>query len=303
MILYNNKLGKLEKIKEIPIKLEKDIQKIIENNLYEIMGLTFVKSEFTIKDKRFDTLAYDEESNSFVIIEYKRDKSISVIDQGLTYLKLLQENKADSILELLELNERTKKHFQKEDIDWRASKVIFVASSFNDFQIQASTFKDLAIELWEVKQFSNNTILISQVNSKKSNISISNVSQNNTKYKKISAEIKPYTEEEHIQKGNEAIQELYQEVKNAILNLDDNIEIQPKKLYIAFKKGTNISDIEIQNKQLKIYLNAKLGTIDDPKHIFHDISTKGHWGNGQYQTIITTDKDIEYIMSVIKQLL
>ena len=96
---------------------------------------------------------------------------------------------------------------------------------------------------------------------------------------------------------------MYQEVKNAILNLDDNIEIQPKKLYIAFKKGTNISDIEIQNKQLKIYLNAKLGTIDDPKHIFHDISTKGHWGNGQYQTIITTDKDIEYIMSVIKQLL
>ena len=63
------------------------------------MGLTLVKSEFTIKNKRIDTLAYDEQTKAFVIIEVKRDKNLSVVDQGFTYLSLMLENKADFIVE------------------------------------------------------------------------------------------------------------------------------------------------------------------------------------------------------------
>lgn len=82
MILYTNDKGNLKEIKEVPFKLEKDLQSLFENNLSSILGLTVVKREFSIKNKRFDTLAFDEENNSFVIIEYKRDKSSSVIDQA-----------------------------------------------------------------------------------------------------------------------------------------------------------------------------------------------------------------------------
>jgi predicted transport protein len=32
-----------------------------------------------------------------------------------------------------------------------------------------------------------------------------------------------------------------------------------------------------------------------------DVSEKGHWGNGDYQIQVETDKDLEYIMSLIKQ--
>lgn len=72
MILYNNTSTKLNQVKEKPFKLEKDIQNIFEKNLQELMGLELVKSEFTIKNKRIDTLAYDKQSNAFIIIEYKR---------------------------------------------------------------------------------------------------------------------------------------------------------------------------------------------------------------------------------------
>ena len=58
-------------LKEKPFKLEKEIQRLFENNLYEFMGLQLVKSEFTIKNKRLDTLAFDKQSNAFIIIEYK----------------------------------------------------------------------------------------------------------------------------------------------------------------------------------------------------------------------------------------
>ena len=40
-----------------------------------------IKSEFALNNLRIDTLAYDNENSSFVIIEYKRDRNFSVIDQ------------------------------------------------------------------------------------------------------------------------------------------------------------------------------------------------------------------------------
>lgn len=99
MALFINQTGKLNEVKEKPFKLERDIQKLFEANLYEIMGLELVKSEFTIKNKRIDTLAYDAQASAFIIIEYKRDKNISVVDQGFTYLSMMLENKADFIVE------------------------------------------------------------------------------------------------------------------------------------------------------------------------------------------------------------
>jgi predicted metal-dependent hydrolase len=57
-----------------------------------------VASEFELNSLRVDSLGYDKESNSFVIVEYKRDKSFSVIDQGYAYLALLLNNKAEFIL-------------------------------------------------------------------------------------------------------------------------------------------------------------------------------------------------------------
>jgi hypothetical protein len=61
MTLYINKTGKLKKVKEKPFKLVKDIKKVFEANLSAIMGLELVKSEFTIKNKRIVTLAYDQD--------------------------------------------------------------------------------------------------------------------------------------------------------------------------------------------------------------------------------------------------
>lgn len=54
MALYIKQTGKLKEVNEKPFKLEKDIQKVFEANLYSLMSLELVKSEFTIKNKRID---------------------------------------------------------------------------------------------------------------------------------------------------------------------------------------------------------------------------------------------------------
>jgi predicted transport protein len=300
MILYNNNSNKLNQVKEKPFKLEREIQNIFENNLNSIMGLELVKSEFTIKNKRIDSLAYDKQSNAFIIIEYKRDKNYSVVDQGLTYLNLMLQNKAEFILTY---NETLQDTLHSKDIDWTQSRVAFVSPSFTENQISASDFKDFGIELWEVKQFENNTISINSIKKSNGAPSIKPLLENSDNLKEVKENIKVYTEEDHYSSGSEYIIELYEKFKTSILNLADNIEVLPQKYYIAFKKGSNISDIEIQKKSLKIFINAKIGTLDDPKGIAKDVSNIGHRGNGDFQIQIENDNDLEYIMSLIKQVI
>jgi predicted transport protein len=64
-----------------------------------------------------------------------------------------------------------------------------------------------------------------------------------------------------------------------------------------------VVDIEIQKKALKIFINARWGTIDDSKGIARNVSSIGKTGNGDYQIQVESDADLEYIMSLIKQVL
>lgn len=287
----------LEAIKESQFQLEKDIQRISELNLQTIFNLQFVKSEFSINSFRIDTLTFDQETMAFVIIEYKRDKNFSVIDQGYAYLSLMLNNKADFILEY---NESRKNTLKKADVDWSQSKIIFVSPSFTNYQREAINFKDLPIELWEIKKFSNNIILYNQIKTSGSQESIKTISRKDETIKKVSEEIKVYTEEEHLEKADDEIRELYEQLKTAILGLD-NFEIQPKKLYLAFFVGKGIVYIHPQKNALKVWINLKKGELDDPKNLTRDVSNVGHWANGDYELQMKNDENLEYILSLIKQ--
>ena len=262
------------------------------------MGLEMVNSEFVIKGKRIDTLGYDLQSKAFVIIEYKRDKNVSVVDQGFTYLSLMLENKADFVLTY---NETLNKSIHSSSIDWSQTRVVFVSPSFTENQRLATNFKDIAIELWEVKRYENDLISINPIKKTKSAESIKPLTQQNSVIKSVTDEIKVYTEDDHLTGYPEEIVELYETYKNAILNLADDIEIVPKKLYIAFKKNKNIVDIVTLKKGIKMFINLKKGQLDDPKKLMKDVSATGHWGNGHYEVIVNDTKNLEYIMSLVKQ--
>ena len=299
MQIYNlEKQTSLEHIKERPFKLERDIQNIFESNLKQILGLTLVKSEFSIKNKRIDTLAYDIQSNAFIIIEYKRSKNISVVDQGFTYLSLMLENKADFIVEY---NETLKQNLKRTDVDWSQTRVVFVSTSFTENQKTATNFKDIAIELWEVKRYENNLISVNQIKKSKSAESIKPITSSNKQLDNITKEIKVYSEEDHILNKSDSAVELYETFRDSILNFKEDIEIIPRKKRIAFKGNRIICDILIQKGGIKLWINLKSGELDDPKKLMRDVSNIGHWGNGDYELVVKNTADLEYIMSLIKQ--
>ena len=298
MKIFTSKKGHLSQLKQQKFKLEKDIQRLFEENLTLLSGYIFIRSEFSIKNSRIDTLAFDPETQAFVIIEYKRQQNSSVVDQGISYLNLMLEYKADFIVEY---NEKQKFPLKRNDVDWSQSKVIFVSPAFNDFQIQATNFKDLPIELWEVNRFDNDIITLNIINKSKSAPNIKAVSIEKNEEFSTLKEIKVYQESDHLSDKSDFIQELYEDFKQGILNLDPDIEINTRKLYIAFKKDRNIADIRIQQKNLKIWINLPYGELDDPKNLAKNVSNTGHWGNGDYEITIESTQYLEYIMSLIKQ--
>ena len=78
---------------------------------------------------RIDTLAYNSESNAFVIIEDKKDRNFSVVDQGMAYLNLMLNNKADFILEY---NDKHVQPLKRGEVDWSQSRIIFIAPEFTN---------------------------------------------------------------------------------------------------------------------------------------------------------------------------
>ena len=72
MDLYRIKGGGLEPVQSDQFKLESEIQTLVESNMESLFGITMVTSEFSVGDFRLDSLCFDEESKSFVIVEYKK---------------------------------------------------------------------------------------------------------------------------------------------------------------------------------------------------------------------------------------
>ena len=294
------KIGQqFEYIKETSFKLEREIQHLIEQNLHTLLRLNFIRSEFSLNNFRIDTLAFDFETKAFIIIEYKRDKTFSVIDQGYAYLSLMLNNKADFILEY---NESQNQSLKRTDVDWTQSKVIFISPLFTTYQREAINFKDLPIELWEVKKFENSTISFEQIQKSSAKESIKTVSRTDETVETVSKEVRVYTEQDHLLKVDFETRELYEQFKERLFNMEDNVIVQPKKQTLGFKVNNNIfCDVVLLGKGLKIYLNLKSGELQDQKNISRDVSNVGHWGNGAYEIKLTDLEDIDYILSLVKQ--
>lgn len=306
MVIFKIEKNKLNPISE---KKEKDaercIQKLTEENLETVFGLKFVSGslnqEFSVRaneqDFYIDTLAFDESSNSVVLIEYKKDKSFSVIDQGFAYLAAMLNNKADFVLEI---NERLGKKFTKKDIDWEQSRIIFISNEFTNYQKNAINFKDLPMFLYEVKVYDNGLIDYNPIKPFKTSESINKFIKDKN-VQEVSKEIKVYTIEDHIKRGNSKIQEIFEILNKKIHEIDNRIQEKPVYWYIGYRiRYHNFCSLAIYKERIRVHVRAI--KINDKQKLFKKVSAK--YGRGKTQLWyydLDDEKQIDYVLSIIKQ--
>lgn len=304
--------NKVELVEIELFRLERDIQVVIEKNTELIFGLEFVCSEFAIGEFRIDTLCFDNETNSFVIIEYKKGSSYSVIDQGYSYLSLMLNNKSEFIVEY---NESLNKTLKRDDIDWSQSRIIFISQSFSTYQRNSVNFKNLPFELIEIKRFTNDTIVLNKIGttSKESIETLSNL-ENKTIIQSVNKEVNVISEEYHTGKLDSENLEKWNEFKNRLSEFD-NVSLEVKKPYISvvgetknicfcnFRKNHIIIEILRGNVNIDGTKSKNYFTLDDPK----GISLEGSWewksgvkGNA-YKIKLDKNTDLDYLMFLIKQ--
>lgn len=291
--------SKLSEVKNVSFPLEKELQDITEKNLDNIFNLEFVSSEFELNNFRLDTVAFDREINSFVILEYKKDRNYSVIDQGYSYLSLMLNNKADFILEY---NEKTNHTLKKNDVDWSQSKVLFISSIFTPYQRNAIGFKDLPIEIWEVKKYDNGTIFYNQLKPLEARESIKTISKNKT-VEKVNKEIKEYSFDDIFKKDWIQPKKLFDTLREDILEIDERIEEKINKFYIGYKIGfSNVCTIKGFKSKLEIELvKVDKEDLKDPENKIKRVPWKKYkWGKFCSYTIKNFD-EIDYGLFLIKQ--
>jgi len=294
MPLFKLQQNKISPIKSVAFAKEKDIQEITENNIEAIFGLQFVATEFTVDKFRIDSVAFDSETNSFILIEYKKSQNFSVIDQGYAYLSLMLNRKADFVLKY---NEVFGKSENKQFFDWSQSRVIFVSPSFTDFQIQAIDFKDLPIELWEVKAYENNIIRYDPIKSQvASQASISTVSKPSKTVNSVNKEIQVFTEEFLLENSSQDIIDAYYSIKKMIYEINNDVEEKVKKTMNCFyADGKGL--IWVAPLKNKIILYLRKGDYLDKT----DSIIPPGWGNYPEIRLPSDEIDLFFIRKLIEK--
>jgi len=306
MAIYIKSGNKLNPVEEKKFDLEKDIQKLTEDNLETLFGLKFVSglsnNEFSVRVQEqgfyIDTLAFDEHQNSFVIIEYKKDKNFSVIDQGFSYLSAMLHNKAEFVLEL---NRRLGKTFNKSDIDWEQSRLIFISSEFTNYQKNAINFKDLPFSLYEARAYENGIVEFDPIKPFKTTESIQAFTKDSI-VRDVSKEVKVYTLDDVAKPSWTKARELLSEFEKELLSTDIETTVKYTKLYVAYmsKHGRNYVEIVPNKDRLKIYYRFFVSSVKSTLKL-EDCSKIGHWTNGNSFTFVSDVSEIPEAVKLAKE--
>ena len=293
----NNNASRLKPITNLNGKriLERDVQCIFEASLHELLGVHFLASEYSTSfGGRMDTLGIDDESNP-CIIEYKKGQNENVINQGLSYLRWLLDHK-DSFEKLC--NEKK----VSTTIQWAAPRVICVAESYNKFDTDTADLLPINIELYRYKLYEDGLLTLDTENYQK--VKLQDAPKFTTDSGKAEKLQETFTLDYHLAMASEETKTLFESLKERILAIDTEIIEDPKKMYVAYKTTRNFVDVVFKKSKLKLYINMKTGTLDDPRGLARDVESPvhiGHWGNGDYEVEVTASTDLDYVMDLIQQ--
>ena len=299
-MLFQKTQNLLKEINHVDFKLEKDIQRLLENNLEAVFGLEFLETEFPLTDMRFDTVAYDEENAAFVIIEYKKVRNTSLVDQGYAYLHTVLDRKAELVLLYNKVKNDRK---QVPDFSWDMTRIYFVSPYFSKFQLAATGFANMPFKLFEIQQYDGGLIEIIEVENK-TETEFEAATQDQV-IESVNKEVKVLTFDDYCKKTNpsDEVLELYSHLVDNVSDIAA-FSIDYKKVYIAFKVNrTNVFDCAFTKHKLKIWLNLRWNDLGDiPSELpVTDVSDIGHHGNGDYQFDISTEAEIEMLVPLIRK--
>ncbi|MDP9764467.1 DUF262 and DUF1524 domain-containing protein [Deinococcus enclensis] len=113
------------------------------------------------------------------------------------------------------------------------------------------------------------------------------------------------TTEDFLKTASPALRDLFEQTRDAVLELHADMQEVPTAVYIAYKAGTNITDLLPRpgNDVIRAFLNIPFAELDDPQGIAENVAGRGKHGNGEAQVILRTPADIPAYIELVQQAL
>ena len=171
-----------------------------------------------------------------------------------------------------------------------------IASDFTKFDEHAVNQMQRNIKLVKYKKFGKDLILFEHLNSPAfkpiadgTTISVSPSAKNSS----------DKTFEQHYAEASEKLRTTYDSIRSYVLSLGDDITENQLKLYVAFKKVSNVICTEIYQQKILLHLRLKPDTVDLKEGFIRDVRNIGHFGTGDLQITIKSDEDFEKVKTLL----
>lgn len=277
--------------------LERSLQVLIEENLETFLGVRFLASEFrTSQDHggRMDTIGIDE-NGCPVIIEYKRNSNMNVINQGLFYLDWLMNHRGDfEMMVLKKLGSDV-----ADSVEWRAPRLICIAGDFSRYDEYAIKQMNRNIELIRYVKFDNDLLLLEQINAASAPADEPTIKAEQDAPPKY----KYTTVSQHLEKADAELRGLFDAVQDHLESMGDDVQFKALRFYFAFKRIKNFACLEIKNtdRRLLLYLKVDPANLDEKPGFLRDVRNVGHFGTGDLEVTIRSLEDLEHAKPLIAQ--
>lgn len=287
--------GQLRKLKTVPLDKEKKLQSLVEANLFELLELRFLASEYTTTlGGRIDTLAVDL-NGSPVIIEYKRNRNDNVINQALSYLKWLRTQKIEFFQKLV--SDKLGASAANIEIDWKSPRVICIAESYSPFDIDTVEVIPLRIELFRYRFYQDDVFALDPVN-----VEEKPDPETPSLLTKViptpSAPTQAPTVESHLASASPIASKLFILLREQITAMDENVTERVTNAYVAFRASKNFAEVHLQRARLRILLRDR--DYDDPRGLLEKLPEAYNWSLNR-QVYLKDVEDLSYVLGLIEQ--
>jgi len=284
------------------VTLEKKLQALIEKHLETFLHVRFVASEYSTGKThagRIDTLGIDENFCP-TIIEYKRNSNANVINQGLFYLDWLMDHKAEFEL----LVQKAVGQEAASQIDWSAPRLLCISKDFTRYDIHAIQQINRNIELVRYVFFGDDLLLLDLVNVVSADpIEDAEVEAKSNGEGNANGSKQYTSQKEYLARATPQLKELYQAVRDYVLDLGDDVRVKAHKWYFSCKRLKNFATFQLrtQNNSLSMWLSLNPNEITLVEGFSRDVRDIGHHGTGDVELTIRSLGDLEKAKPLIQK--
>lgn len=280
--------------------LEKPLQTLFEQNLDTLLGVRFLASEHStgsVHAGRIDTLGIDE-NGSPVIVEYKRNLSENVINQGLYYLDWLMDHKAEFKLLVLE-------RYGPDEagaIDWTGPRLVCVASDFTKFDEHAIRQINRNIDLVRYKRFGAELLALELTTKVIASTPQSPQPKDPARRSAAGRPREGMVQAPDLETSvSEDLLPILMDVRSFFRDLGDDVTERPKGYYFTYRRLRNFCYLYVRQSKLNLNLHLDPAAIPPRAEFSRFLEDSGAWRGKTVEVIIDDRATLEAAKPLIQR--